>query len=426
MTRKSNKKLASLEKKLASLQVTQKQKKKPQQPKKKPTPFQDVGATLGRSVGSMFGNAGIGSGIGRWLGQGIGSIFGSGDYTLAGPKPDYNVLVNGSQIPQFSTTHSTNIICHREYLGDITGTSAFNNTAYPLNPGMFQTFPWLSTVAQNFQEYRFHGVTFEFRSLITDYVTNGAPGVVVMSTNYNADVPTYMTKQQMENAEYAVSVKPTRDLMHGIECAIDQTILPHRYVRTGSVPAGQDLRLYDYGNFQFATQSNPTSDLGALWVSYCVEFMKPVLPTTDGGTVQSVHFNRSGGSGTNPLGTATVTTSGSLATTIGATNALWTATPNSQYLITIDWAGTNATISFPGFTFSSNFTLVKLWSNNTSQFGDGYGGGLSTGTCSVQFIVKENAGILASGFFAIGSTGTLPTSSAVDIYITQLDNSVNI
>jgi len=46
MTRKSNKKFASLEKKLASLQVTQKQKKKPQ-PKKKATPFQDVGSTLG-------------------------------------------------------------------------------------------------------------------------------------------------------------------------------------------------------------------------------------------------------------------------------------------------------------------------------------------------------------------------------------------
>jgi len=154
--------------------------------------------------------------------------------------------------------------------------------------------------------------------------------------------------------------------------------------------------------------------------------MKPVLPTTDGGTIQSVHFNRSGGSGSNPLGTATVTTSGTLAAIVAPTSTQWTATPNTQYLITIDWAGTNAVISFPVFLFSPNFTLVKLWSNNSSNYGDGYGGGLNTGTCSIQFILKENAGVLASGYFSIASTGTLPTSSAVDIFITQLDTSVNM
>jgi len=59
---------------------------------------------------------------------------------------------------------------------------------------------------------------------VTDFVTNGAPGVVIMAANYNADAKNYTTKQEMENSEYAVSVKPTRDLIHGIECATDHTI----------------------------------------------------------------------------------------------------------------------------------------------------------------------------------------------------------
>jgi hypothetical protein len=309
MTRKNNNsksavataKVKALEARLAKLSV--------KKPKSKSTPFATSGQIVGKSVGSMFGRAGLGEGIGKWLGSGIGSIFGSGDYTQVGPSPVYNVLTNAKQIPQFTTNAQTNIVCHREYLGDINGTASFNNVAYPLNPGMPQTFPWLSTVAQNYQEYRIHGIVFEFKSLITDFVTSGAPGVVVMSTNYNADVGNYTTKQQMENAEYAVSTKPTTDMIHGIECAPTQTITPQRYIRSGPVPLGQDLRLYDLGTFQFATMSNPVQDLGELWVSYCIEFYKPILPINVGGSVLSSHITRGPSvSGTNPLGSTAITT----------------------------------------------------------------------------------------------------------------------
>jgi hypothetical protein len=256
MTNKSKQKKANVARPKPKSNKNQVQQSKP---KKKPTPFSDVGSTLGTAIGSMFGGPGVGRNIGRWLGSGIGSIFGSGDYTMVGSRPSYNVLTNGTQIPKFSSTHATNIVCHREYLGDISGTVSFTNTAYPLNPGMFQTFPWLATQAQGYQEYKFHGLIFEFRPLITDFASTGLPGVIVMSTNYNADVPNYVNKQQMENAEFAVSTKPTMALIHGIECDMQQTILPQRYVRSGTVSSGQDLRLYDYGNFQFATQGNTST-----------------------------------------------------------------------------------------------------------------------------------------------------------------------
>lgn len=71
----------------------------------KSTPFADVGQVLGSAVGKMF-NLNLG-GAGRWLGSGIGSIFGSGDYSIAGPQPSENVLFNSAQIPKFSTTKTT-------------------------------------------------------------------------------------------------------------------------------------------------------------------------------------------------------------------------------------------------------------------------------------------------------------------------------
>jgi hypothetical protein len=296
-------------------------------------------------------------GVGKWLGSGIGQIFGSGDYTLVGPAPQYNIMMNGNQTPKFSTGDQTNIVCHREYLGDITGAAAFTNRTYRINPGDPETFPWLAALASHYQEYRFHGIIFEFRSLITDFVTSGAPGVAVMATNYNSDAPAYISRQQMENSEYAVSVKPTKDLMHGIECAASQTVLPKLFVRTGDVPTGQDLRLYDLGLFQLATQNNPAQNLGELWVSYCVEFFKPVIPITPGFDL-GYKLDRSGVTPAAPFGNTTVVGKGDLTDfLVDSTSIRWTGLPGTRYLVTYFVTGTSVAMVAP---VGSNINCTTL------------------------------------------------------------------
>lgn len=407
-------KIKSLEKKMLALATSKKPKQKP---------FATAGGIVGKNIGSMFGSANTGSKIGKWLGSGIGSIFGSGDYTLTGPQPSYNVLTNSTQIPQFSQTRQSTQVCHREYLGDIMGTAAFNNAAYPLNPGVATTFPWLATVAQNYQEYKFHGLIFEFRPLITDFVTGGAPGVVVMATNYNADSPIYGSKQQMENSEFAVSVKPTNALIHGIECKINETILPHRYVRSGAVPIGQDLRLYDYGNFQFATQANPVQDLGELWVSYCVELLKPQLPIDIGGDVSSAHLYKTlVTGGISPLGGNTVTNNGSLAVTTTQTTVSWTAQPQQQYFVTFMWTFAGGAFTAPGFSVLG-LSFQQFFAGDTStNVTAPTAGGISTqGT--ISFILKCNllnpgAVTVIANLLGLFGTGL----ASVDIIITELDN----
>jgi hypothetical protein len=387
--------------------------------KKKSTPFADTGSIAGRAVGTFFGHSSIGQSVGRWLGSGIGSIFGSGDYTLAGQVPNYNVLTNSKQIPQFTTTAQTNIVCHREYLGDILGTASFANAQYPLNPGLSQTFPWLSTVAENYQEYKFHGVVFEFRPLITDFVTNGAPGVVIMATNYNADAPIYINKQQMENSEFAVSVKPTIALMHGVECEVTQTILPQRYVRNGAVPLGQDLRLYDYGNFQFATQSNPTQNLGELWVSYCVEFFKPILPQTVGGTVSSGHIYKTGVTATAPLGDTGVIISGPLLLQAVATTLTFLAQPSTKYYVSIIWYAASGAVTIPNFTSNGAGTISNSFHNGTEAFPSVNGTPKASYTTIVQ---GTTTGGLMNLVF--GANGVFTAPASVDIFVTELDSSL--
>jgi hypothetical protein len=394
--------------------------------KKKATPFADVGSIIGGGVGSMFGLP-YAKGIGKWLGTGIGSIFGSGDYEIVGQQPSYNVLTNGAQIPKFSSTRQTNIVSHREYLGDITGTTAFTNRRYPINPGSAITFPWLSTIAQNYQQYKIHGLIFEFRPLITDFVTSGAPGVVVMATNYNADEPLYTTKQAMENSEYAVSVKPTCNLIHGVECASNQTVLSELYVRPGGLLSNLDLKFTDLGNFQFATQGNPTQLLGELWCSYTIEFFKPLLPNDVGGNIQSQQFSRSGIAGGAPLGTIGISNVGDLADfSITGTNQFsFTGQPDNLYLLCFSWNGSVATVAnsaFPTLTLT-NCVQHPSFFNDSSTQAQAPTPGATTVSMNITVMLRCSSASPSLMTVVLSGAGIFPSGTTnLDVLITQVSD----
>lgn len=409
--------------------MTRKNKNKSRQPKqvqrppgqsRRQTPFRDVGEIVGGAASHILGYPAL-KGIGRWLGSGIGSIFGSGDYHVVGPRPAYNVLMGDTQIPQFSSSRQTNIICHREYLGDISGTTNFNLSAYALNPGLPGTFPWLATVAQNYQEYRFHGMVFEFRSLLTDFVTGGAPGSIVMATNYNADAERFSSKQEMENSEFAVATKPTQSLMHAIECAIDQTTFKQRYVRTGAVTSGQDLRLYDWGNFYLATQGNPTQNLGELWVSYCVEFFKPIMPGDVGGEVQTGLVRRGPASGTNPLALIQLSKSGALDVTCTATTITWGAHPGNEYLVSVNWSGGSQVITHPIPTFGTGMTATLYFAGGNTIFLTPPNATTTT-TMTQQYCVTCTANNPGPITLTLGSAGNVPTNADCTVSVTCIDS----
>jgi len=250
-----------------------------------PGPFGKAGRFIGRALGSAYGGPVAGA-IGEKLGSYahyIGKIFGSGDYVTSTQAVNSNSLTNSTQIPQFVNSKHAMRIQHREYLGDVfSGSSgAFQVTDYPINPGMQQTFPWLSeVVGANYQQHRVNGMAFEFRSMSADALnsTNTALGSVVMATDYDSTDLAFTSKAQMENTEYGVSCKPSSCMMHAIECARSQTSISEQYVRFADPPDNSDLRMYDLGRFSIATvgmQANNVN-LGELWVSYDITFLKPI------------------------------------------------------------------------------------------------------------------------------------------------------
>lgn len=250
-------------------------------------PKGSIAKTLELAGGALGPWGAVAAPVGKYIGNKISAITGFGDYTVHDNTltTQSGVVPEGTQIPQFVNSDHSTRVSHREFIRDIlvpTNPADFNNIAEQINPANSNLFPWLSTLAPSFSQYKVNGMVFEFRTMSSDITTGGALGTVVMATNYDSvDLP-YPNKVVMENAQYSVSCKPSVSMIHAIECDPSMTASKLLYVRNGSstLNVDKDARFYDMGIFQVATKGLPGTTnqvLGELWVSYDVTLYKPEI-----------------------------------------------------------------------------------------------------------------------------------------------------
>jgi len=242
-------------------------------------------AAGGSALGARMGGS-TGATMGRKLGAGLSAISGYGDYDVKTNSLS-KVSTSSDMVPQFvKNDHSCRVV-HREYIKDLIvpdSPTSFSNTEYVLNPANATLFPWLARMAKQYSQYKIHGMVFVYKTMTSDYAASGPLGTIIMATNYNSVDRAFVTKVEMENSEFAVSCKPSMNLIHAIECDASvsgETIL---YVRDPAYETTDvsDKRFYDFGKFQMATaglpgSSTPGTTLGEVWVSYDVEFLKPIV-----------------------------------------------------------------------------------------------------------------------------------------------------
>jgi hypothetical protein len=318
-------------------------------------------------------------------------------------------------------------IRHREYLNDVTSSVGFSNRSYVINPGVNSTFPWLASVAGQFQQYKFHGLIFEFVSTSADALnsTNTALGSVLAATQYNSVLPNFTSKIEMDAYEFSTNTRPSCNMIHPVECAQGEAPLEVLYVRTGAVPSGQDQRMYDMGEFQLATVGmQAAATIGELWVSYDVELLKPRLPP--GGVVPGQYFRLNNGpfDSNNTLGVIQTTANGNLGLTISATGAGFDTInfPSSitagRFLITVDWVGTGAVAFAVPTRTISNLTVQQLWNLGTVSNLASPNGGTSNATRGQYTAIMTVNGYNANGSTIQFTGGTLPTTPTyVDVVV---------
>nr|QKN88958.1 MAG: hypothetical protein [Picornavirales sp.] len=317
-----------------------------------------------RSGGSALGGfiaPGVGATVGRNLGAGVSKILGFGDY-----KVHSNTLVSA---PQFGKNNNEIRIRHREFISNVTGSTSFAVSGYDINPGNASLFPWLHTIAGSYQQYKVNGMVFYFNSTSASALnsTNTALGTVMMATNYDVAEPDFANKQTLLTSYFANSAKPAEDLMHAIECAMDQRPVDVMYIDHGG-ESTDDPAMYQLGRFQLATEGmQAAATIGELWVSYDITLMKPRAGTV----ALSTRIANAAWSTVSPLGTVQTQPTGTFVkvratVTAGFDTIDLTPYRGRKIIVCVIWKGT--TLSGANFSYSTNgLTSVNTFDSGTQH-----------------------------------------------------------
>jgi len=385
-----------------------------------------LSGSLGSSIGSYFGGA-TGGRIGKMAGDWFGKLIGAGAYQVK-----RNSLMSQGP-PVFGSSDIR--IRHRESLGVIsTSSGAFvNELQFDLNPGLPASFPWLSRIAANFEQYDFAGLVFEFKTTSATAIgsTNTALGSIFMSTQYNVLNPVFANETEMKAYEFTVETEPCISALHPVECAPSTAVLDRHYIRTGPTPPDSDPRMYDMGRFEVATiGAQAASVAGDLWVSYDVILQKPKLINT-GNISPYAHFTgvlEPGGDTVSVLKSVQTLTLQNLSVN-SQQNSIVLFTPGNYFFLYTGYidgtiavsslaaasASGTATISLG--TFASRVAPVDVFTT--------YTGGSSPNTFAEGFVVK-NAGDNGVITHPIITYTLASTSLATDLFIFSIPDGVSL
>lgn len=360
--------------------------------------------------------------VGEVLGGMGGTLFnkitGMGRYTIK-----KNTLMYPEQIaPSFGEDSIR--VKKREFITLIDASTSFSNNVFNINPGLSSTFPWLSNIASNYEQYRFNGLIFQLISTSGDTTssTNLGLGSVAMCTDYDAADSPFSTMVQGLGASYSNCIKPSEDAIHGVECAPDSLPQKLYYVRSTANPSNTDIRLYDLGVFQVLVDRCPANYTGMmqLWCSYDVTLVKSHVGAQQGTNISTDQYYITGVSAADPFSAAAATRNKRPYSTLGlilSNNKIefpdWIG--NGTFLVVYRVWGLSIGVLIPTITFDK-CTRLQSFLNNTVV--DITNSGTSTGSMIMAFIVK----VTSSGASFTLTGGTYPTTSPVaDLVVTQVN-----
>jgi len=361
------------------------------------TPLGRLARDAGNTVSGFFGG---------------GKIFGSGAYKMQA-NSSWNT---GNQVPTFASTTDKVTFAHREYVCDVNSNVGFTiNNTFNVNPGLSSTFPYLSTIAQNFQEYKFKGLVFEFKSTSADALnsTNTALGQIMMLAQYRSDAPVPSNKPQFLNEMWSTDTKPSCNDFLPVECAPVENPLSVQYIRSGGLNSNQDQKFYDLCSVSIASSGSQASAVvGELWVTYEVELYKPVVSTsTSDNAGNAAHYSFLNNSGSN-LGTLAGHTD-NIGITYNVNAGSITLPPNqigSVYQLTFIYRSGTGVITHNSDGIQNANYLNSYGSYTAGSFTTG--SGTANMTLVVTFTCNSNSS--ASYSPGIASSGS---GQALDVYV---------
>lgn len=284
--------------------------------------------------------------------------------------------------PLVHQRHDSIRVRHREFLWDIIGSTEFAWDNFAVNPGVAETFPWLSQIANRYESYRFHSLRFVYEPA----TSTATSGTVMLACDYDASDVGPETKTVMMSYKNAVRSAPWAECRNESDPSDLRKSVTY-YVRSGAV-ASTDIKTYDVANFYIATSGQAASTaIGELYVEYDVELLTPQM-NNSAPSLDLINASGAGLSTNNAFGTAASvlpTTAGGIASNIDTTvlnsSDLRINQAGTFLVELLASAGTSVTW---GAALASGAGLVK-------QIGSGIGS--TAGTLSmVSYVFKANRG----------------------------------
>jgi hypothetical protein len=174
--------------------------------------------------------------------------------------------------PRMSTRQGNIVITHSEMIGHVVsnGAGTYSVNSFRINAGDTFTFPWLSSIAKNFEKYKFLNLGVAF---VSGQATS-MPGKVGLGVDFDpADEPP-SNRVEFFTLTAHTEAAPWDNLVLNIPCKggfkfTDQSVEEN----TRLIDMGQILVMNDL--------ATPDSVLGDLIVSYSVELSEPQPKTSD-------------------------------------------------------------------------------------------------------------------------------------------------
>jgi hypothetical protein len=329
-----------------------------------------LGGLAGGAVGGMFGNAAIGSAAGTGLGGMISKWLGSGDYSVSQNSLVNSVKASGS-IPMMHSEGQTVTVRHKEFLTEVKSSTGFLvQRSFTINPGNATTFPWLSRLANSYQQYRIKGLVFHYVPTSGSAVssTNNALGSVMLQTSYRSNDTPPTSKIELLNEYWSSEAMPSEAFCHPIECNPSENPFNVQYIRADDtlIPTNDSPLLYDMGTTHLCVSGQQASQvtLGDLWVTYEIELKKPIIAsnvTTDS-ALYTAYLNSNSPTFAAPF-PSTVTTEGNLPLPISGRQITIPAKVYGTFWIVVSYessGGSFTNLVMTGAPTISNCVLVNF------------------------------------------------------------------
>jgi hypothetical protein len=168
---------------------------------------------------------------------------------------------------------------NREYMNDLyqSSPSVPQTTRLDINPGL-TSFPWLSTIANSFEKYRWHSLSFMYEPACSTSVG----GTVLLAPDYDAaDRDDNLTKGELMAFGDSVRTAPWQRAQ--FTCTRKNMVPQPRYTRDKLIP-GTDIKTYDVLSLYLHHSASSAGTLGELWVEYDVELITPQVDREPGTT----------------------------------------------------------------------------------------------------------------------------------------------